>query len=267
MQIAWYDTADALISLSSTSAIGSVTFLNESMESNYFPLRGQADAPSNAASARVRLLKFGTDVGQTGSRVTWYKPFFAPGKSGVTTYSTWNAGTAPVVGVAQLSDGAATGGPWFAEFRPTSTANAAYGNFRRVCEIVFTPDHDGPAEVTAQVTLTQRSTTYTATQVKFSIVNGGTNVPTGLKAVGNKLSVDPAVVFTETDVPVLYNGGSNIDVPARGNQIGGRTIGLQAGLQYRIAIDLSTDASSNVIQSGSENTLDYASLRITQVKK
>lgn len=263
VSIVWYDVAGAVVGISYSDTTPATSTGVPGSESGYVQVGVTVAAPAGSSSAAMRLVKAGTTSG-IDSGVFWLKPFFGPVDANQIGFPTWNAGGSPSVGSDQLEPESATQ-IWQAEFVPDSTNGAAwYGSSSRVCVVNFIPKYSGIAEVSGQVTVTHRNGVGPATYVDWTFSAIGP-APAGIKDVGGKLGSSGGAASTP-NFSLLYNGGSNLSVPAIASQNGTKTVWLEANVTYSIGITVTNDGEFT-INSTYPNSIDYAHLRVTQIKR
>ena len=259
IDIEWLDANGGVLPGVQGNTIASNTATSPKQIGDYSTSGGFATAPATAVSGRINLIKLATSEG-ANSGAYFAQPFVAPVDSALDVYPSWTAGVSPSVSTEQI-DGAAATDIWTAEFAVSGEA-AWYGSTRRVCVLQFTPSVTGPAEITGSVTVTQQ-TAATLAYWKFSNTAA---TPMQLKSVGGKLAVDVSVDAADPTFWLAAPASGNIPVPAQMTQGGTRTVGLVAGTTYTLGISVVNDGDF-VIDSGSPNTIDYAMLRVVQIKR
>lgn len=256
VQVQWFNSSSVAISTNDGNTV-TATVAYPNVEANYNRSGVFATAPADAAFARLLLIKYGTASGAY-SGLSAFKPFFGPVDAGAIDYPTWNAGVSPSVDTAQMTEASATG-MWSKEVKTPQV----FGNSARVCVLQFTPTVTAPAEITASVAMTYNNTLENLGSAYFQITYAA-ETPRNLK------DVPVATVDTTADTSAPYFQifylAAGVAAPVTGSAVGSKQIGLEAGKTYDIGLTIINDGPF-AIQSGHENTIDYASLRIVQIKR
>lgn len=269
LYLQWYDIAGVFLS----QAAGNTLPANSGdprLEANYSTSGVITEAPAGAASAKVVLLKYGTDSGQATSGAYWLKPFCGPVAPGQATYPVWNSGTSPTVTTTQLADQAATR-IYTTEFVPAASSDGAYAISKRVAVVQFTAEFTGPCEITGMIDCWHRNTTDPGSTLLWELTSTGATL-TGLKDSGSKLTADVGTSLGATAGFLLFStsalptnvGGS--PTPINATKTFTRSASLVAGQTYNLGITVTANGAST-IPGSNFNYIAYANLRVVQIKK